>query len=579
MARQKNTKSHNIFLIDDSRLEGEGSIEDKLSRIMEGDKRYEIQTLKDGIDTKGFLLRFYFKGDDNYQTRFSSFCASFVADGEQSVTFYPRTTSSVLFVWNEKHIYAITTGQGYRMIEAYVMPKFGLIVASIFEEKFKVTSLDSNTISSIVHSSKMVYSNEVDFINVRTLDTIFKEISGRLNDVPKVRSLLNLMPSSKKRSVKLIAKNSLRLGHASDFMGLLHLLTVMDLYDFEGIQDRFNLIVPLTPKYDSDEISKNNKEVISTMYADIKARRRMSFDVFHESLDDYISSDVYVVYNSKSKEEYGQSDGYIDGEALLAAYNAYRKGKDDCLATFEKFVNAVSIRTDRDDYPSVTAAPLLQHISGEVQVAGTNYFIFYGKFYRLSTSYTKRLNDSLRGKLREDFFVQEIKTQWLPEKDEDWFNETVSKSEDYIHLHKVKPEQIEFADLLKVENDTITVVHVKDGFDCDMRALDRQVELSIAKVLDVKNHNNDSYMRELYTHALNHSIGKNIYTVFPTEDEFVTCIKKSTIRYLIVIRPKCKDLLESSSNIAKHCLNALIYRCFQQGVELRIQKCIGDSAL
>ena len=117
--------------------------------------------------------------------------------------------------------------------------------------------------------------------------------------------------------------------------------------------------------------------------------------------------------------------------------------------------------------------PLLRHISGEIQVAGTNYFIFYGKYYHLGASYTERLNDSLSGKLRNEFYTSELKTHWTPGNDEDWFNETVSTQEDYIHLHKVKPDFIEFADLLKFENDVVTVVHVKDGFDCDMRALDR----------------------------------------------------------------------------------------------------------
>ena len=36
---------------------------------------------------------------------------------------------------------------------------------TVFEERFKITSLDSNAMSSIVHSTKTVYSNEIDFID------------------------------------------------------------------------------------------------------------------------------------------------------------------------------------------------------------------------------------------------------------------------------------------------------------------------------------------------------------------------------------------------------------------------------
>ena len=147
----------------------------------------------------------------------------------------------------------------------------------------------------------------------------------------------------------------------------------------------------------------------------------------------------------------------------------------------------------------------------------------------------------------------------------------MSNRENYIHLHKVKPEFIEFADLLKFENDMVTIVHVKDGFDSNMRALDRQVELSITKILDIKNANNTSYLTSLYEKASTHTVGKNITTVFHSVDEFLSCLKNKQVRYIIVIRPTNKNLLDSTSNIAKHCLNALILRCFEQGIELRIQ--------
>ena len=175
--------------------------------------------------------------------------------------------------------------------------------------------------------------------------------------------------------------------------------------------------------------------------------------------------------------------------------------------------------------------------------------------------------------MRNGFNTSELKTVWsnAPGHDEDWFNKTVSIQENYIHLHKVKPDYIEFADLMKVDNDTVTIIHVKDGFDCDMRALDRQVELSISKIIDVKHYNNDSYLRALYNNASIHTEGKNITTVFSTVEEFISCIKNKPVRYIIAIRPTNKSLINNKSNIAKHCLNALILRCFQQGIELKIQ--------
>lgn len=576
MARLKNTKTHNIFLIDKNKLLAISgtpapSIADTLAMLMSSDEGYKLQVLKPDVNTSGFSVCLYFRGDDNYQSKFASFCKSFVAEDQAAVNFYPRSASSVLFIWNSTHIYAVTTGQGFRMIEGYSFPKFGLIVASIFEERFKITSLDSNAMSSIIHSTKTVYSNEIDFIDVSALDTVFKEVTGRLKDASKVKALLNLATTSKKQSMKVTAKNFVQFSSALNFDGLLHLLTIIDGYDFESFRDRFNLIAPLNVKKDKSVISTNNDAVIKTMYTAINSGKEVPFDLFHENITAYISADSYVFYDPASGIEYASFDDYADPGTILTAFTAYLAGNSSTPAAFSTFARSVSIRADKGDISGITDAPLLHHISGEIQVAGVNYFIFYGKYYHLSTSYTDRLNDSLSGKLRREFYTSELKTQWAAGKDEDWFNETVSTQEDYIHLHKVKPDFIEFADLLKFENDVVTVVHVKDGFDCDMRALDRQVELSITKIMDIKHYNNGSYLRALYAKASAHDVGKNITTVFSTADEFLACVKDKPIRYIIAIRPANKILLNNTSNIAKHCLNALILRCFQQGIELRIQ--------
>lgn len=576
MARPKNTKTHNIFLIEKNRLPGINntptpSMESIIATMMSDDEDYKLQTLKPGVDTKGFSVCLYFRGDDNFQSKFASFCKPFVAEDQQAVTFYPRSASSVLFIWNDTNIYAITTGQGFRMIGAYAFPKFGLVVASIFEERFKITSLDSNAMSSIVHSTKTVYSNEIDFIDVSALDTVFKEVTGRLKDASKVRSLLNLDATSKKKSVKVTAKDYVQFSSALNFEGLLHLLTIIDSYDFENYQDRFNLIAPIGEKKHTTIISTNNNAVTEKIYTAIASNNEIPFDLFHEDTMAYISADSYVFYDPVSGSEYARFDDYASSEAILTAYTNYLAGNSDTFDAFNAFASSVNIRADKGDIQGVTDAPLLQHISGEIQVAGVNYFIFYGKYYHLSTSYTERLNDSLGGKLRKEFYTSEISTLWAQGKDEDWFNLAVSTQEDYIHLHKVKPDFIEFADLLKFENDVVTIVHAKDGFDCDMRALDRQVELSIAKIMDIKHYNNESYLRALYAKASAHTVGKNITTVFPAVDEFLSCMKEKPIRYVIAVRPTNKTLLSNTSNIAKHCLNALILRCFQQGIELRIQ--------
>ncbi len=576
MARRKGSKTHNVFLLDsplikDALSQGNrDSIVEFINEIMHLDRYYIVQQLKDGVDTQGFSILLYFKIEENHKNRFSSFCSAFIKEDQDAVTFIPRNSSSVLFVWNTNHIYAITTGQGYRMVESIALPKFGLIVAGIFGDNFKITSLDSDAMSSIVHSTRTIYSNEVDFTDVTALDIVFKEITGRIKDSTRVRALLNLREDSKRKSVKLMAKNYMQFSSSFNFSGLLHLFSQIDNLNFLDFQDRFNIISPLNTRNNKSEIKSNNDALMHRIYESLKINEPFPFDLFHIDTNQFITADEYVIYNPQTGDDYCSFDDNSDTSQIWNAYNVYLSDKPDTITNFSSFFGSVKLRSIKDDFP-VTDAKLLEHISGELRVSNTNYFVFYGKYYQQNSTYTDRLNELLRNRLRDEFFSSEITTEWSFDKDENWFNEAVSVREKYAHLHRVTPDYIEFCDLLKLDNDIVSIVHVKDGFDCNMRSLDRQVELSIAKIIDIRHHNNDTYFRDLYQKASTRSTGTNIAEIFPTIEGFIDCMKTKTVRYLVVIRPNNKNLLDNTSNIAKHCLNALIMRCFQQGFELRIQ--------
>lgn len=575
MARKKNTKQHNIFLLDKEKIikkyfadTNDVAIDSIIDLIIsESNTKYNEQMLKEHVETNGFSVRVFFNTEKRPNSKLSSFCRPFVADDQEIVTFHTHTASSIIFISSEKNTFVITTGQGFRAIEDYCIPKFGMLVVSMFEKLFKITALDSNGMASIVHSSKTIYSNEIDFIDVNALDTIFKEITGRLNDKTTVKELLNLNTDTKKSSVKITAKNFLQFSSSLNFNDLLHLLSKIDEFNFDSMQDKYNLIMPINSKTKASVVNNNNIKVIENMYESISLGKPINFDLFNRSTNDFINADTYClsVDGTTSLAETDDIDLY---EFIYSAYLAWLDGTESTLDNFSEFVAQVHLVSKRDDI-EITDESLLKHLSGEIEVDGENYYIFYGDYYHLSETYSERLNKTLVGKLQDGKITTVLTSNWTTG-DEDAFNLKVSLDEDYIHLHKIKPEYIEFADLLKIVGDTITVVHVKDGFDNDMRALDRQVDLSIRRVLDLKNNNNSSYMEKLYDNATKSTVGKNITEVFEDKESFIKAMKEKEINYVIAIRPKEKELLNNRSNIAKHCLNAMILRCFNQGVNLKI---------
>lgn len=575
MAKEKNTKVHNIFLINKEKVQehffaGKTEKTEKLiAAIITEDEDYKKQELKPLPENCNFGVDLYFKEEPPVKSKLASFCAPFVRDDQVVLRFQSRSSSSVLFIWSEKNIFAITTGQGFRMVEDYCTPKFGLIVVSIFDKLFRITALDSNGMSSIVHSNKTIYSNEVDFANVESLDTVFKEVTGRLNSKDKVRELFDLDKDSKKKSVKITGKNYVQFSSAINFKVLLHLLAILDKYDFSKLKESFNLIVPLNQKRNKSDITANEQKIIEILYEHLDAESMAPFDVFHKDTTSFIGADSYSIIVDGMDETLSSAEDIEPNTFIAEAYSKYMHGKKPSMATFADFFRAAKIIAYKGEVP-VTSGFLLNHISGEIERDGRNYYVFYGEFYYLNESYNERLNRSLKGKLSEDRFSDMLTTVWKTNDKEDDFNENASNDENLIHLHKVKPEYIEFADLMKVEDSTITLIHVKDGFDCDMRALDRQVELSVTRVIDAKNNNNDKYLRNLYTNACRNTVGKNISSAFDTADDFVKAIIQRDVRFVVAIHPPHTDLLSNQSNIAKHCLNAMILRCFNQGIDLKI---------
>ncbi len=577
MAQKRNTKLHNIFLLDREKVQEEyfggeetstNDIIDKL--LVHSTKRYYEQELKEDACTEKFCVRLFFHYEEGKGNRLASFCKTFVKDNQEILKVYPKTISSVMFIWSNTHIFVITTGQGFRVIDEFCVPRFGILVASTFKNLFRIVALDSNGMSSIVHSSKIIYANEIDFLDIDALDTVFKEVTGRLNDRNEIRNLLQLGKESKKKSMKLTAKNYVQFSSSLDYKGLLHILTLLDEHDYSILQDGFNLVSPIDSRRNTGVVLKNNEKVIEKMYQIISAGVSFSFgfDLFNRDVNEFIAADRFLLY-TESSGVLAETGDIIALEFVRKAYEKYLDGKESSLDIFTEFVNEVKLQAIKDENV-VTDGKLLKHISGEIEVDNKNYYIFYGEYYYLNQTYNERLDKALESKLKSLVIDNVFKTEWNVGETEDDFNRNVSEKEGYIHLHKIKPELVEFADLLKVDEGGITVVHVKDGFDNDMRALDRQVDLSVRRVLDLKNNNNDHYMKSLYQNASKSKVGRNISEEFHDEDAFVKAMKEKKINFMIVIRPHQKELIKNRSNIAKHCLNALILRCYNKGVELKI---------
>ena len=574
-------KTHSIYLIDLNKVKDKLKIDDKKCELLELVKEiasyiinlkkgYEKQELKDNLSCNDYKLYFLFNENKKNNSNLSMFCLPFISPGELVLKFTTNYPSSIMFIWKDKSLFAITTGSGYHEIENFCLDDFGLIFATIFNKDFRVFSYKSNNLASIVRSSDIIYYNAIDFINIDNLDVFFRELAGEFTDKNLIEKYFGNEVLKKYHNVKLFAKNTVKFNISTNFLGLVNLIEKLDFLDLKEYSDGFNLFKPLNNKQNKQEIENLSKELIEVMYRNLKENSNIGFDIFNKDSENFLRANTYLI--KKGNTILFEGSDYNIADYVPQAYEEYIGDEESSVETFAEFINNSSI-ISKNDF-ELTKGKLLNHVSGEINYNGNNYYIFYGKYYLQDKSYTQRLNETLERKIKQEIFTEEIKTPWKLGTNEDIFNERASLEDNFIHLHKKIVNNIEFADLMKFdeEQQEFIIVHVKDGFDNNMRQLERQLELSIRMIKDAKENNQKEFMTKLYDCAIKRIIGKNINSIFPTAQVFIDKLITCRYRYILVIRPKNPNLLESRSNIAKHCLNSIINFCNNEGITLKIRK-------
>lgn len=579
------TKKHNIFLLDNDKFCEKNNLNNKKEIISsdivallakeakKSEYKFIHQKLKENINTYEYNVEFIFSEKTNDENLLKSFCRLFLDENSKACKFITKTYSSIMFVWKNDNIFVITTGQGFRIINPYIVTNFGMQVASMLNPNLlKVAAISSNSIDSIIHKKSYVYSKESDFFNINELDSIYNEIVGRLYDEEEIKELFNISAGKEKTSITILAKDYIQFGSVADFSTLLKIISKYDNPKIKLESDRFNQIKPLTNRMNQTRINSNNNYLIKDIYSIINSDKLLNYDLFNRDVEKFIHADFYSI----QIDDFTLVEGdIIDKDFIISAYKKYLEINNlvDSEISFYMFIEKSKINSLKEElFDYITTDKFLDHISGELIIEKENYYLIYGKYYKLENSYIERLNQALESKKLELRYVNEIDTVWKEDDKEDDFNANVANSDksDFIHLHKLIIDNIEFADLIKYdsENKKLKIVHVKDGFNGSMRALERQVVLSIRELNNIKN--NDEFIKKLYLKAIKDPLGKKLAIYFPKYDDFRDKLILSDIQYIIAIKTNNRNLLNSKSNIAKYCLISLINYCLINNVDLKI---------
>jgi len=367
-------------------------------------------------------------------------------------------------------------------------------------------------------------------------------------------------------------KDSLQISSSMDVDKLVNTIKKINDYINDDCVNKFIDIKLLDKNKDLLEIESNNTKVcqniIKTLEMDIP--EYLEYDFFNKDVELFLDYNRYQLVFNDEVECF--DDSYNVLKALKTLYDRLQIVEKNSKEKIE-FISGLRIY-GQDDESKYCLGTLIENLSGEIDNNKKKYLMWYGCYYYVENSYFDRLKDVLTKKLS----IQKLNNNllvWEEGECEDNYNSRLADSLNSSLVHKCIPENIEFADVLEfLDESTCHIYHVKDKFNCSLSELDRQVELSMKKLNDLK-FGNDSYFKDLYHRSKNQTSrdDKNeLYKNFENEDVFLEKIKSvKKFIYKIVINISSKEeIVEADSNIAKYCLNHILTLANEYSYELEI---------
>lgn len=605
MKQEKNSKQHSVFLLDlkivkrkcsSRKRKTAGVLKDWFEKCI-SKQGYEEQGLKTTASCHGFTAMLVYKKDE--PDDIVSIFFNGIAEPTSKVLKDKKlkTSSSILFLWDDEHAFAVTTGRGYAVINDVCVKDFGFRLAGLFIDNLYVAAHGVNELGGNVHSSSRIYDDSVSLYDVQSTNSITKELVCKIK---KTDIMQKLMPdaASMRKETRLMLKSSFKFGRSLNYDDLLKFLRNLISYAQKSgktmycLKDEINLVKRIG--LDSEEGKKAQNALIKNILRSFNSPDGCmnAFSYFNENDWQFVRSGKYEIAKNDRSSIYAAIKEVTDS-VIKDAYVKYSDmngiSAQNAVELLKFLQNVKIFSYDSDDH-LLCEGTIINHISGEFESEGTFYFVVYGQFYAIHQNCRERIKRELK---HFAMHVNDVKTilpvmpnswTWT---NEDSFNVEVSKlgGNQFVLFHKNSPQFVEFADVVYFEDKEVYLLHVKDKFDNSMRALCRQVELSVEKLRDFLHNNQNDYVNALYENAVtlwneeessgvlleehNASVVKML-ELFPTKQEFAQKMKLVTFHYVMIVRNNEKPILNSRSVTALYCLNELRKQCIQKDVLLHL---------
>lgn len=567
-----------IYKIEESDLDG-------ITAVIES-KGYSRQALQnDAIDDYQLHL-FYQKKPTN--PKWKEFFLSIANSGQDILKENAGTAEGfvlLLLNQNSMNLFALAGGSGYFTIQEYINTDFGIDILSRIinkEDKILKSTREKSVVGGILGTTRHFRSN-FNIFETDNFGKIFQELKARLKKATLI-SKIGLDPDDIKKDSVCIAKSSFKINKAITFDQLIQIISGCESL-LEGEQPfSINSVEKIVKKKNIDLIKNLEQVLLNQLWQRFSGEERsFLFDLCHKYFDEYLTASQYIIKKANSVKNFF---GDYEFEELVDIDDLFTilKGHAKCPSNFEEFkklITNLKIYSFDEEGNELTKDTLLAHILGDVTLDDNKYFFVDKSWYLIKNEFMVDLNAFCSSFISRNYSEELVETWDYPNESENDYNKKFINHDNIIVLDKITPENIEPCDILKWDEKSLYLYHVKAGFGNTMRDLCSQITISANRISQDINSTKE-YIEKIYT-SLQNKIGGDAYfdlagkqTEKYSQEFFQSLFEKEIVFVLAVLDTATdrtrdiKEIEKFKSNIAKFSLQELVKEMRGIGINLKI---------
>lgn len=426
--------------------------------------------------------------------------------------------SYVLFNIYNKSLYVMTGGYGSNYISKYIERNYGLyLLPKIVQQDNPIVKrlLENNLIGNQASIQK-ANRNNTSILSEQDLSTIYKELNVQVNyDIAKLLGVQFNNGELKTKKVNIINKDSIVIKRRFSLSQLASV--IQKLNKLESKKDNFvlNYLVPAKKK------GLKNSDLTDAMIELFKEKEYKKFTLIGDDYETYYFNASSYEITMPNGQPFLKSIEFITLQDIFSEFEI--KGIKFTKSFINDFIKHWCIlTTDNAGVVSLYPLNIFNALQGYIEYGKDNQlcYLINGEWYVFEPIYMKTLNEEYSKIFdMKEVLSEPLKVQFnliRKAENEDKYNKLFKNNDKAIMTHTALCNNIEIADIIFYDDNTLYLMHNKGKFDgSGTRDLTNQILTASEYLQKMLMTNKKTFLKEYYQKICE----KNEVEIHPVADE------------------------------------------------------------